>query len=241
MDAPHATHSDTVEIKAQLMADARARGDLDLALSLADSIKQSLAMELQQQEPRTQGLAVALNEVASLPAAWRAWAAGWACFTPLVVSEPTMALARHAEPVSVVLDIPAACLSSPRRELRVALVKLGQTGSGDRLPSLSEVPCQVLEYSMHQRIRTCRLLFAVDSPAGGIVNALILYGNPAAEVPVPTANGAPKNAFGSPLRALLGEIESYRPDGSAHALPEGSALGGLLDCQADAEATRWRG
>ena len=36
--------------------------------------------------------------------------------------------------------------------------------------------------------------------------------------------------------ALLGEIVSYRPDGSAHALPEGSALGGLLDCQADAEA-----
>ena len=30
---------------------------------------------------------------------------------------------------------------------------------------------------------------------------------------------------------------SYRPDGSAHALPEGSALGGLLDCQADAEAS----
>ena len=45
-----------------------------------------------------------------------------------------------------------------------------------------------------------------------------------------------KNAFGSPLRALLGEIVSYRPDGSAHALPEGSALGGLLDCQAGAEA-----
>ena len=40
----------------------------------------------------------------------------------------------------------------------------------------------------------------------------------------------------SPLLALLGEIVSYRPDGSAHALPEGSALGGLLDCQADAEA-----
>ena len=58
-----------------------------------------------------------------------------------------------------------------------------------------------------------------------------------AEVPVPTANCAPKNAFGSPSRALLGEIVSYRPDGSAHALPEDSALGGLLDCQADAEAS----
>ena len=45
----------------------------------------------------------------------------------------------------------------------------------------------------------------------------------------------PNNAFGSPSRALLGEIVSYRPDGSARALPEGSALGGLLDCQADAE------
>ena len=55
-----------------------------------------------------------------------------------------------------------------------------------------------------------------------------------AEVPVPTANCAPKNAFRSPSRALLGEIVSYRPDGSAHALPEGSALGGLLDCRADA-------
>ena len=58
-----------------------------------------------------------------------------------------------------------------------------------------------------------------------------------AEVPVTTANCAPKNTFGSPLRALLGETVSYRPDGSAHALPEGSALGGLLDCQADAEAS----
>ena len=55
-----------------------------------------------------------------------------------------------------------------------------------------------------------------------------------AEVPVPTANCAPKNVFGSPSRAPLGEIESYRPEGSAHALPDGSALGGLLDYQADA-------
>ena len=47
----------------------------------------------------------------------------------------------------------------------------------------------------------------------------------------------PNNAFGSPSRALLGEIVSYRPDGSARALPEGSALGGLLDCQADVEAS----
>jgi len=38
----------------------------------------------------------------------------------------------------------------------------------------------------------------------------------------------------SPSRAPLGEIESYRPEGSAHALPDGSALGGLLDYQADA-------
>ena len=45
-----------------------------------------------------------------------------------------------------------------------------------------------------------------------------------AEVSVPAADCAPKNAFGSPSRALLGEIVSYRPDGSAHALPEGSAL-----------------
>ena len=55
-----------------------------------------------------------------------------------------------------------------------------------------------------------------------------------AEVPVPTANCAPTNAFGSPSRALLGEIEAYRPEGSAHALSDGSALGGLLDCQVDA-------
>ena len=53
-------------------------------------------------------------------------------------------------------------------------------------------------------------------------------------VPVPTADCAPKNAFGSPLRASSGEIEAYRPEGSAHALPDGSALGGLLDCQVDA-------
>ena len=32
-----------------------------------------------------------------------------------------------------------------------------------------------------------------------------------AEVPVPTANCAPKNAFGSPLRALLGEVVAMPP------------------------------
>ena len=47
------------------------------------------------------------------------------------------------------------------------------------------------------------------------------------EVPVLTANCAPKNAFGSPSRASLGEIVSYRPEGCAHALPDDSALGGL--------------
>ena len=57
------------------------------------------------------------------------------------------------------------------------------------------------------------------------------------EVPVPTtANCVLENTLGSPSRASSGEIVSYRPDGSAHALPEGSALGGLLDCQAGAEA-----
>ena len=50
----------------------------------------------------------------------------------------------------------------------------------------------------------------------------------------PTADCAPKNAFGSPSRASSGEIGSYRPEGSAHALPDDSASGGLLDCQADA-------
>ena len=42
-------------------------------------------------------------------------------------------------------------------------------------------------------------------------------------VPVPTADCAPKNAFGSPSRASLGEIGSYRPEGSVHALPDDSA------------------
>ena len=46
-------------------------------------------------------------------------------------------------------------------------------------------------------------------------------------VPVPTADCAPKNAFGSPSRASSGEIVSYRPEGSAHALPDDSALRGL--------------
>ena len=125
MDAPHAAHTDTVETKVGLLAEARARGDLTVALSLADSIKQSLALELQQTPASRQGLAVGVNEVASLPAAWRAWCAGWTHFTPLAVTEPTSTIARRAEPVSVVLEIPAACLRSPRRELRVALVQTG--------------------------------------------------------------------------------------------------------------------
>ena len=62
-----------------------------------------------------------------------------------------------------------------------------------------------------------------------------------AEVPVPTADCAPKNAFGSPLRASSGEIGSYRPEGSAHALPDDSASGGLLDCQADAGDSAYGG
>ena len=43
----------------------------------------------------------------------------------------------------------------------------------------------------------------------------------------PPTDCAPTNAFGSPSRASLGEIVSYRPEGSAHALPDDSALGGL--------------
>ena len=48
----------------------------------------------------------------------------------------------------------------------------------------------------------------------------------------PLAHGVLENTLGSPSRASLGEIVSYRPEGSAHALPDDSALGGPLDCQA---------
>ena len=51
------------------------------------------------------------------------------------------------------------------------------------------------------------------------------------------AHGAPAgHEPGTAMPLAVRRVTHYRPDGSAHALPEGSALGGLLDCQAGAEA-----
>ena len=183
----YAEHTDSVEEKVRLLAAARAAGDTTVALSLAESIKESLQLERQLSsvsECENLGCTVlkhASSTVDLLPGPWRTWAAGWRYFTTLQCSEPTGYLAREDEPVELVLtDLPAAKLRSPRRELRVAQVAASATSA---LPSLTEVPSQLLEHSLQEETRTIRLLFSASVDAGETATFIVLYGNPSANVP----------------------------------------------------------
>jgi metal-sulfur cluster biosynthetic enzyme len=152
-------------------------GDRDLALSLAESLRDTLDFERgQAPDPAPAQLSSDRSmRVDTLPRAWAEWARGWTYVRPIALYE-TVNLGRTGEPVEAWLEFHPAQLTDPYRELRVAQIHPG-TGL------LREVPSQVTRTTRTGEVWQCRVLFMADVPAHGEAGYLVFHGNALAELP----------------------------------------------------------
>ena len=167
--------TDSFDVKMRLLQEAYRAKNYRVARSIADSLRQSLTLEQQQQAPLGERVlgAEADLPVAQLPGPWREWAAGWSWARPIAVDE-LVNRARSAEPVEIILSFPEVRIDSLRREVRVARIRQG---------ALEEVRSQVTEEVRRGDERQCRLTFFANSPAHERTWWVVFYGNPDAELP----------------------------------------------------------
>lgn len=176
-DRPAEPRSDSVEEKLRLLEQAHRSGNHDIAMSLAESIKDTLSFE-RQSHPGKEELALTADvfgRVDELPAAWQQWADGWTFYKTLAVSEP-IGLARDRDVLELAIAFRADQLDDLNRELRVARVD----ASNGRLV---EVPNQVHSIVRCDNQVRCQLVVFADVPAHGCTHYCILYGNRWAELP----------------------------------------------------------
>ncbi len=173
--------TDSVEVKLRLLETAHREGNIDVAMSLAESIKETLTFERQRHlsghgsGEAAPSPASSFGRVAGLPDPWEDWARGWAFYKVLEIAE-SAGLERSREPVESVVEFAADQVTDLRRELRVARID-------DESGTLREVPSQVCREVFDGEVRSCRLLLQVDLPANSRGRYLILYGNRDAELP----------------------------------------------------------
>jgi metal-sulfur cluster biosynthetic enzyme len=147
-----------------------------LALSLADSIKDTLAFERQQAALSAANIAAGeFAPVSELPAAWSSWAAGWSYYKPVALFE-TAGIERRSEPVDLAVRFRADQTADPGREVRVACVDA-------RAGELREIPSQTYDHARQGNEHSLRLMFLADVPLHDRALYLIFYGNPNAELP----------------------------------------------------------
>ena len=172
----YANRTDSVDEKLRQMRQAYDDGRLDLALSLAESIKWTLEYERQAQVPTTAQLAAdRVFSVDRLPPAWAAWAYGWRYGRALTLSE-LAGIERLGEPVDLTVAFPVTQARDPYREVRVVRVD-------DDAGTLREAASQIYGERRVGDDRVCHLVFLADVPAHGRATYLVLHGNASAERP----------------------------------------------------------
>lgn len=173
----YADHTDSVAEKLKLLQAAHAAGNYDLAMSLSDSIKDTVSLERDEhRKPAPPQLrAEVFAPVADLPQPLAKWAHPWLYYKPVTLFE-TVGIARSGEPVDLSVSVRADQAADLEREVRVARL---ETRSG----TLSEVPCQVYAVARVGGERRCRLVFLADVPSHGQAVYLVFYGNAYAERP----------------------------------------------------------
>jgi metal-sulfur cluster biosynthetic enzyme len=174
--------SDSVPDKMRLLSAAYSEQNFDLAMSLAESIKDTLSLQRQLEQPTGSPRISAddYESVSKLPSSWRKWASGWSYCKPLAIVE-TAGIARQAEPVDVVVGFRDDQVTDLYREVRVARVD-----PHERV--LREVPSQVYGETYRDGQRSCHIVFQVDVAANGRAEYLLFYGNPNAERPAYTTD-----------------------------------------------------
>ncbi len=170
-------HTDTVADKIKRLQEANRAKDFDLALSLADSLKDTLRFEKQRAAGSEKVDLIAENvaRVSDLPRPWAEWAKGWTFYQTVTLFE-TVGIERVREPVELRIAVPSRDASDLSRELRVARLDAA-TGT------LREVTSQVIGETRNGSERRCRVLLAADVPAHEQARYFLFYGNPSAELP----------------------------------------------------------
>ncbi|MDA0836447.1 MAG: iron-sulfur cluster assembly protein [Planctomycetota bacterium] len=169
--------TDSVEEKIELLQSALRESNFDKALSLADSMRQTLKFERQRQDSGEATVVTADDYilVSGLPSAWAHWAHGWE-FCKVVVLRETAGLARDRYPVDMKLAFPESQVTDLRREIRVASI-------APEAGVLQEIKSQVYGEVFQQGIRICQLVIQASLQANETRHFIVFYGNPLAELP----------------------------------------------------------
>ena len=170
-----ADRTDDVDTKVGMLRRALRAGNHELALGLADSIKETVANErMMGADPGPADLpGHRWQPIGRLPEPWCRWSDGWELWQSVRLSEP-IGQPRQAEPLDLLVGMPAEKVASPQRELRVARLEDGR-------------PCEVRSQVYGELRRGphwfARLVFEAHVPADGEAVFLVFCGNPAAELP----------------------------------------------------------
>jgi metal-sulfur cluster biosynthetic enzyme len=174
--------SDDVSEKLGLLQEAYSHGHYDLAMSLAESVKDTLSFE-RQSDQQIGSPQIAYDHfvaVTKLSAAWANWSAGWSFCKPLTVFE-SAGIHRAAEPVDISVGFRDEQVTDLYREVRVVRVD-----HQDRV--LREIPSQIYGEAYRDGQRSCQIVFLADVAANQRADYLIFYGNPDAELPAYTTD-----------------------------------------------------
>ena len=173
--ARYADRTDSVSDKLRLLAAAHSTGQLDLAMSLAASVQDTLRYERQWVDSSNAPTVAADQWLATetLAGPWARWSAGWSHVRPLDLFE-TLGIERRGEPVEITLAAPRTSTSDLARELRVA--RLDPTTN-----TLVEVACQVADETATPNERRCRLTFLADVAPHQHATYFVYCGNSLAE------------------------------------------------------------
>jgi len=176
-EVDYAGRTDSVEDKLTFLRAALEAGSYELAMALADSIKDSITLERQLHgNPGAPVVpASAVHDTSSLPIPWREWARGWSEYQVIVVAE-TAGLERRHEPVDILVSVPAARTARLAREARLARIDR-ETGA------MREIPSQIYGELQRGDERLGRLVFFATVPAHAQETYLLFSGNSEAELP----------------------------------------------------------
>ena len=175
LEATWAHRTDDVDTKVGILRRALRTGNHELALGVADSIKETVANErMMRADPGPADLPGHLWQPSDrLSEPWSRWADGWGLWQSVRLSEP-IGQGRQAEPLDLLVGMPAEKVASPQRELRVARLEDGR-------------PCEVRS-QVYGEVRRgphwfAHLVFEAHVPAAGAAVFLVFCDNPAAERP----------------------------------------------------------
>ena len=176
-DLPYESRTDSVQQKLKLLNEATNSGRYDLAMSLAESVKDTLTTERQRNPALGKPLSGPehFTPVNQLPAVWANWARGWKYCKPITLFE-TVGISRKRETVDILVAFLSEQVSDLAREMRVVQIY-------DNEGTLQEVTCQVHSLAYEEKQLFCHIVFQADVAMHESARFLIFYGNENAELP----------------------------------------------------------